>query len=159
KPGPNPLIADVHVRFRGGWLSEFYPDAEVEAPGLASGTFDFGHLISEHTGSLTWKNLTIGGERPGPGTSDHVWTSPRQVKAVSVTATSGESEKFLFYRGVGHVDAPLRLSQEKGRLVIRSQLERLLKLAAPLRINNLWLVDIRSDGTVAFRLVDPVTVN
>src|SRR6516225_11366210 len=76
--GPNPLTIDVRVRFRGGWLSEFYPDAVVDAPGLASGTFDFGHLLSEHTGSLTWKNLTIGGQRPGPETSEHVWTSPRR---------------------------------------------------------------------------------
>ena len=157
--GPNPLAIDVRVRFRGGWLSEFYPDAVVDAPGLASGTFDFGHLLSEHTGSLTWKNLTIGGQRPGPETSEHVWTSPRRVKAVSVTATSGESEKFLFYRGVGHVDAPLRLSQERGRLVIRSQLERLLKFDAPLRINDLWLADIRADGSVAFRVIAPVTAN
>jgi hypothetical protein len=159
KLGPNQLTADVRVRFRGGWLTEFYPDAVVDAPGLASGKFDFGHLLSEHTGSLTWKSLTIGGHQPGPETSDHVWTSPRQVEAVSVTSTGGESERFLFYRGVGHVDAPLRLSQEKGRLVIRSQLEPLLKLAAPLRINDLWLVDIRSDGSVAFRMLDPVTVN
>jgi hypothetical protein len=158
-PGPNPLTADVRVRFRGGWLSEFYPDAVVDAPGIASGDFDFRHLSSEQTGSLTWKGLTIGGQRPGPETSDHVWTSPRQVKAVSVTSTGGESERFLFYRGVGHVDAPLRLSQEEGRLVISSQLKRSLELAAPLRINNLWLADIRSDGFVAFRMVDPVTLN
>jgi hypothetical protein len=159
KPGSNPLTADVRVRFRGGWLTEFYPDAVADAPGLASGTFDFGHLASEHTGSLTWKSLTIGGQARGPATSDHVWTSPRQVNSTSVTSTGGESEKFLFYRGVGHVDAPLRLSQEKLSLVIRSQLGPLLKFAAPLRINYLWLADVRSDGSVAFRMVDPIVVN
>src|SRR5262249_53483890 len=90
---PNPLTADVHVRFRGGWLSEFYPDAKVDAPGLASGKFVFGHLTSEHVGSLTWKRLTIGGDRPGPETSDHVWTTPRQVAAASVKTPKGESEK------------------------------------------------------------------
>jgi hypothetical protein len=158
KPRSNPLTADVRVRFRRGWLTEFYPDAVADAPGLA-GTFNFGHLASEHTGSLTWKSLRIGGQEPGPETSDHVWTSPRQVNAVSITSTGGESEKFLFYRGVGHVDAPLRCSQEKGRLVIRGQLEPSLKFAAPLRINNLWLADIRSDGRVAFRSVDPIIVN
>jgi hypothetical protein len=159
KSSSHPLTADVRVRFRGGWLTEFYPDAWVDAPGLASGTFDFGHLLSQHTGSLIWKSLTIGGQKRGPQTSDHVWTSPRQVNAVSVTSSGGESEKFLFYRGVGHIDAPLRLSQEKSRLVIRSQLEPLLKYAAPSRINDLWLVDIRSDGSVGFRMVDPIIVN
>jgi hypothetical protein len=159
KPGPSPLTADVRVRFRGGWLSEFYPDAVVDAPGLSSGKFEFGHLVSADTGSLTWKSLTIGGQRPGPETSDHVWTSPRQVKAVSVTSTGGESERFLFYRGVGHLDAPLRLSREKDRLVLRGQLEPLFQVATPSRINDLWLADIRPDGSVAFRVVDPVTVN
>jgi hypothetical protein len=159
KPGSNPVTADVRVRFRGGWLTEFYPDAVADAPGLASGTFNFGHLFSEHTGSLSWKSLTIGGQGRGPQTTDHVWTSPRQVKAVSVTSTGGESEKFLFYRGVGHVDAPLRISQEKGCLVIRSQLGPLLKFAAPLRINKLWLADIRSDRSVAFRMMDPMIVS
>jgi hypothetical protein len=158
-PGLSPLTADVRVRFRGGWLSEFYPDAVVDAPGLASGDFNFGHLRRDHTGSLTWKGLTLGSRQPGPETSDHVWTSPRQVKAVSVMSASGESEKFLFYRGVGHIDAPLRLSQEEGRLVVRGQLERPLSSAAPLRINDLWLVDVRANGSVAFRTLDPLAVS
>jgi hypothetical protein len=159
KSGPDHLTGDISVRFRGGWLSEFYPNAVVDAPGLASRKFEFGHLGTEDTGSLAWHGLTIGGQTPGPETSDHVWTSPRQVKAVSVTSTSGESEKFLFYRGVAHLDAPLRLSQEKGRLLIRSQLEPVLKAAAPLQINALWQVDIRTDGSVAYRVVDPVTID
>src|SRR5437868_1690974 len=69
KGRPHPLTVDVHVGFRGGWLSEFYPDAKVDAPGLDSGRFVFGHLTGEHVGSLTWKHLTIGGDRRGPETS------------------------------------------------------------------------------------------
>jgi hypothetical protein len=157
-PGLSSFTTDVRVQFRGGWLSEFYPDATVDAPGLASGDFNFGHLGCDHTGSLTWKGLAIGGQNPGPDTTERVWTSPRRVKAVSVRSASGESEKFLFYRGVGHVDAPLRLSQEKDQLVIHSQLGQ-LTLAAPLRINDLWLVNIRSGGSVAYRTLDPVSVN
>src|SRR5271157_1757189 len=35
--------ADVIVKFRRGWLTEFYPNAEHAAPGLATnGTFQFG---------------------------------------------------------------------------------------------------------------------
>src|SRR5262249_12961698 len=83
-PNTNVLTAEVGVRFRGGWLSEYYPEAVVDAPGLSSGNFDFGHLRSEDTGSLTWKSLTIGGRQPGPETNDHVWTTPRQVNAASV---------------------------------------------------------------------------
>ena len=32
---------DVHVDFRGGWLTEFYPNAKADAPGLKQGDFRF----------------------------------------------------------------------------------------------------------------------
>jgi hypothetical protein len=52
----------------------------------------------------------------------------------------------------------LRVAQEQDRLVIRSQLTPSLELAAPLHIDNLWLVDIRSAGALAFRTMDALTV-
>ena len=33
-----PVEVDVHVDFRGGWLTEFYPHAEADAPGTTSGS-------------------------------------------------------------------------------------------------------------------------
>ena len=39
-----PLNADVHVEFRGGWLTQFYPQADAAAPGLKDGEFQFGPL-------------------------------------------------------------------------------------------------------------------
>lgn len=150
---------DVKVAFRGGWLTEYFPDAKVDAPGLPSGTFNFGPLKPETVGKLTWANLKVGGNSTGPATTEHVWTSPRAVKAASVTASGGESEKFLFYRGVGNLQAPLRIAREAGNLVVRSQVNSALAAKGPLKIPALWLTEIRPDGDVAFRKLPSVELS
>jgi hypothetical protein len=77
-----------------------------------------------------------------------VWLAPRQVNAAQVKTENGESEKYLFYRGVGHIDAPLRVVRKDKELEIVAQDEK-----RPLRIPALWLVDIRRDGSAACRAI------
>ena len=159
-PASQPAASQVTVRarFRGGWLTEFFPDANASAPGLTNGGFRFGRLVPATESVLAWQDLTVGGDGAGPQTAAHVWTSPRQVRAASVQTPKGESEKFLFYRGVAHIPAPLRIAREpkSDELVFRSQLE--FKTAEPLKITSLWLVDIRPGGEVAFRSLPPITL-
>ena len=154
--------ADVKVQFRGGWLTEFYPNAESDAPGQTPNdvfNFSLHPLNSDTLGHLEWDHLQIGGDWPLTNTTAHVWTSPRDVQAALVQNTDGESEKFLFYRGVGHMDAPLKVSysSDGSELMFRSQLEG-LPADMPPRINAMWLVDIRPDGEIAFRALGPVTL-
>jgi hypothetical protein len=148
-----PQKVDFRVEFRGGWLTEYYPDGKVGAPGLTTRSFQYGRLHSGIQGSLEWKGLQIGKEGSFPKTEDPVWLSPRNVKAASVTAAGGESERFLFYRGVAYSQAPLLvLRSEDGKtLHIEGWLPDALKNQVPLRIPRLWLADIREDGTTAFR--------
>lgn len=145
---PNGQSASVNVRFRGGWLTQFYPDAVADSPGLTNGF----HLDANTIGTLEWDNLQIGGNWPLTNTTEHVWIAPRLVRAAAVRNSTGESERFLFYRGVGHLDAPLRVSRDAdtGELSIHSQLEN-LPADRPLEIPGLWLVDIHSNGEIAFR--------
>lgn len=162
--------ADIKVRFRGGWLTEYYPYAKPSAPGLrpdgydltnfAGQLFPFGPLHSDTESTLEWNGLKIGGDWPITSTAAHVWTSPRAVQCASVQTDNSEAEKFLFYRGVGHIDAPMTISRDanSGELVFRSQL-RDLPIREPLTLHSLWLVDIREDGTVAFRALPPVTLD
>jgi hypothetical protein len=42
-----PFSLDVEVAFHGGWLTEFYPHADAEAPGLKNGYFNFGPITAE----------------------------------------------------------------------------------------------------------------
>jgi hypothetical protein len=148
-----PVKADLRVDFRGGWLTEYYPDAKVGAPGLQNRTFQYGRLRSETKGSLEWKGLQIGKQGTFPKTEDAVWLSPRNVKAAPVTTANGESEQFLFYRGVAYMQAPLIVARSgDGKLLsIRSWTPPELENWGTLRIPRLWLADIREDGSTAFR--------
>ena len=148
-----PVKVDLRVDFRGGWLTEYYPDAKVGAPGLQNRTFQYGRLRSETKGSLEWKGLEVGKQGTFPNTEDAVWLSPRAVKAAPVTSATGESEQFLFYRGVAYMQAPLIISRgEDGKMFsIRSWSPPELENWGPIRIPRLWLADIREDGSTAFR--------
>jgi len=148
-----PLHANVQVGFRGGWLTEYYPQARVGAPGLKKGNFKFAGLTPKSMGTLEWNDLTIGGEYPLPETDAQVWLAPRRVRAATVKAPGGEAEKYLFYRGVGNLPAPLTVTrtEDNDGIVIREDLDRDLGLRAPLSIRALWVVHVREDGSVAFR--------
>ena len=159
-PSSEQRLSDVTVtvQFRGGWLSEYYPDAKPKAPGLNDpSTFRFNHLRSDTVSSLEWSHLEIGGDWPITNTTARVWVSPRAVNASLVHDTNGESEKFLFYRGVGHIDAPLTISRDGRELVFRSQLGN-LSPDQPLTVQSIWLVDIKRGGQVAFRALPPLTL-
>ncbi len=146
---------DVEVAFRGGWLTEYYPDAEVEAPGIVgSGNAEsmFGPLREDTLGTLAWNGLRLGVDATPLETDAHVWLAPRAVDAADVAAANGESERYLFYRGVAHRDAPVRVLRDEARDLLRLAAHpTALDEVGPLVIAEHWLVDIRADGTVAFR--------
>jgi hypothetical protein len=159
----NPTLEGLTLtaKFHGGWLSEFYPEAEAVSPGVKLYSSDFGPLHSDTVSTLSWNNLKIGGDWKGPATDAHVWTAPRAAQAASVQTTGGESEKFLFYRGVAHIDAPIAITRDSGgaELILRDQCPPALTINGPLPVRYLWLVDIDSDGQVAFRSIAPVTLD
>jgi hypothetical protein len=151
------MTVDVYVQFKGGWLTEFYPQATPHADGLKEGVFDFGELKPESVGSLTWTDLQVGNEVEGPKTDEHVWLAPRQVaSAAGITNQEGESEKYLFYRGVGCQKAPLRvtLDRRQGRIAIHSQMSPALIGEQKAEFATLWVTHVRADGKSAFYTLD-----
>ncbi|HEY2589289.1 MAG TPA: hypothetical protein VGI81_26325 [Tepidisphaeraceae bacterium] len=162
-----PFSIDVAVQLHGGWLTEFYPHAEPDAPGLKRNEFNFGAITPDTLGSLTWRDVQVGADVRGPQTSEHVWLAPRAVRSAPITVPSqtkkdhgSESEQFLFYRGVGNRPVPLRVgtSVPDHRLRIRGQCADVLKGGQLARIDGMWLVDVRRDGAVAYRALAPITV-
>ena len=154
-----PLRVNVEVAFPAGWLSEFYPQADVDAPGVKGSSF--GSITSATLGQLNWNDLAVGTDAAGPETTEPVWLAPRTVDAANVTATGGESERFLFYRGVGHVDSPLRVSQDAANksLVITANSPVVeASTNSDFVIPAMWLVDVRQDGALAFRELESVRV-
>jgi hypothetical protein len=156
-----PMEVDVRVKFRGGWLSEYYPAAQVQAPGLMQeGTPQFGALTPETIGLLQWRSLQVGVDAEGPETDYRVWLAPRQVKAAAVKTPEGEAERYLFYRGVGRIEAPLRVYRDEAeqKLVVAERFapEVIAGSADRAPVTTLWLADVRKDGAVAFREIPNV---
>lgn len=142
---PQPGFADsaleVRANFVGGWLTEFFPFADAENAGFP------GTLDGNSRGSLQWKSLRLVTKTDGlPSTTEHVWLAPRAVHSAVVTeGRRQEAEKYLFYRGVGHIDAPLIVREEADHLDIRP------RFASFRPFPELWVVRVQPDGRVRYR--------
>lgn len=180
-PGEKTVTLDVGIDFRRGFLTQFFPLAEATVDGRSVKNYGFpaGHAP---LGSLRWSNVRVGEAGVMPETTERVWLAPRQVNAAPVTVGE-ESERFLFYRGVGDVAAPLQVIRHADQnlevrfnLAALQQLDAQLQLAegssaravprnptlasrmsgnsvrgGPPRQWSFWLLDVRPDGTSAFR--------
>lgn len=137
---------DVRVTFVGGWLTEFFPFAVSEKTG-------FPDALSRSTrGSLHWSKLQLATDTTAnlPQTEERVWLAPRKVRsALVIDDDQKEAEKYLFYRGVGHMDAPVIVRQRDRSLVISLRDgETFLK-----RLPPIWIVQVLPDGRVRYRRV------
>jgi hypothetical protein len=148
-PVSGPLTADVRVDFHGGWLTQFYPDAFAARPGHRENDhFIFAPLSATTLSMLHWSGLEVDdGRVNSPLTASPVWTAPRRVAAANVRTAAGEGERFLFYRGVGHLDAPVRTSRDDAGMLT------LQPTPGTPAIQRYFLVDIRPDGALAYRSV------
>jgi hypothetical protein len=149
---------NVGVRFRGGVLNEFYPKAEASvAPDVGGPTrfamfnrnWNGARLDSSVVGRLYWRDLTLADNTPLVGTTSHVWLAPRRVHSTGVRS-GNEAERYLFYRGVAHLDAVMqtRLTAADVELLAPRDLDWMPSPAMTVR--NVWLVDIQPNGNTAF---------
>lgn len=156
-----PINLDVNVQFKGGWLSQYYPMAQSDLPSkITSAEFSRLPLDRRTTSKLNWANLQVGTDAGGPHTDQSVWLAPRNVAAANVTTPEGESEKYLFYRGVGNIDSPLAVASdsEHGTLSLYSRFQDLLRADQTDTIRQAWLVKIKPDGSAAWRAIDSISV-
>jgi hypothetical protein len=106
-------------------------------------------LSPSSMGQLKWNGLRLGSESSAqpPQTSERVWLAPRNVASTPITTADGkEAEKYLFYRGVGHLDAPLVVRQQDRRVhvALRSGENAPILKGIPAS----WLVRVFPDGRV-----------
>ena len=141
---------DVRATFNAGWITEFYPLGDA-------GQSQFPRALDSEThGSIEWHALRLGGVMTAmPRTSEHVWLAPRNVRSTLVTSSNGETEKYLFYRGVAHLDAPILARHRRGALAIELRAPDAVLPHLP----RLWIVDVESDGRLQYRTVDPIAVS
>ena len=100
----DPQTVDVDVTFDQGWITEWFPRADSVT---RSGTKSLIH----------WPNLRIapfGREAEAlthPATTGDHYFAARATDS-DVVKTKDEAEKFLFYRGAGNFDTPLRVTMK-----------------------------------------------
>jgi hypothetical protein len=160
---------DVKVRLRGGVINEFYPDANawVELDRERVGDKMEERVIKEWDGDvlnnyvvghLRWTGARLHDTVVAPLTNNPIWLAPREVQAASVfLPQAGEGERYLFYRGVAHLDALLQTTLTRNHLQLRAPAV-LAWLEAPAVIPNIWFADVRADGAIAFREQASVTL-
>jgi hypothetical protein len=137
---------DVRASFTNGWLTEFFPAAAARNPGFPK------DLRQSVRGSIQWTGLRLSREPSAglPDTTEHVWLAPRNVKS-AVAISGAEAEKYLFYRGVGHLDAPIVVREESDSLSIALRDEEKLLAALP----HIWIVRVSADKQLAYRSFKP----
>ena len=151
---------DVRVRFRGGMINEFYPAAE------ASVAVDMARIQDKmEAGVLTGLErrraqqlrgrvaasgkacaCTTPWSRRSPTTRSGSRRARCRPASVFMPA-AGEGERYLFYRGVAHLDALLQTKLSCGQ--VRAARARAVSpgwMRRPLTLANVWLADIRADG-------------
>ena len=159
-PGTRSIPAfNVSVRFRGGILNEFFPDANASvAPDVDGALARFAaftprwngnRLDSSIVGRLLWHGVTLDDSVSLVHTPSPVWLAPRRVHASGVRLGE-ESERYLFYRGVAHLDAVVqtRLTQRDVALLAPHDLDWMP--SPSMTVRSVWLVDIMPNGSLAF---------
>jgi len=131
---PHAMTASVRVTFPNGYITEWYPRANQVARHLGSGSvFDYPNPLKQdpHTreprsgepDSIEWPQVKIDPQTPPKYPfqfeASHYYAA-RSTDAVPLAA-GGETEKFLFYRGVGEFQPPIAVeSVAEDRLCIRN---------------------------------------
>jgi hypothetical protein len=144
---------DVNVDFKGGWVTEWYPQADVVAPGYRKNqTQLMADLQPSTTGRITWQNVRAVPNAQVPSTDFPVWLAPRETAAPTISTTDGEAERYLFYRGVANLEAPLRVTHDSDRLTIETNHRSTCQIE-DFHNMDLWLVNVEGNGILQYRRV------
>jgi hypothetical protein len=99
---PAPVDVRVKVSFEQGVMSEWYPRATTSA-------LDLTRSLAATVGTIEWPAVGVRPGRderyPSDGSSSHYYAA-REVDAAPL-AVGAQSEKFLFYRGLGDFQPPI----------------------------------------------------
>jgi hypothetical protein len=120
---PAKTTVSVKVRFPKGAISEWYPQATVTPASTDQAKF----ARPDFEGTIAWPAVTV-----APGTSETFKTeaaknhyyAARATEAAPVTVGS-EREKFLFYRGIGRFEPPIRaMVRTDGKVDVSSRVDQ-----------------------------------
>jgi hypothetical protein len=123
---PNETTVSVHVSFKQGLITEWFPHASSFQPSTALA--DDALYAPHEDGSVTWNSVSIApglnAKFPGESASSHYYAA-RATAATPLTVPgpsidhrqNNQHEKFLFYRGISTVELPLSATvQQSGSI-------------------------------------------
>jgi hypothetical protein len=157
---PQAMTARVHVAFPQGYITEWYPKAVQVARPIGSGSNPATGNVSRNAGihsprpgepdSVEWPAVNI---NPGAAPkyplefeSSHYYAA-RSTDSAPLTV-GGETEKFLFYRGVGEFQPPIAVENIAGDSL---RIRNLAKDALPAAI-----VFQNTNGKIRYRVLGEV---
>ncbi|HYG15012.1 MAG TPA: T9SS type A sorting domain-containing protein [Bacteroidia bacterium] len=130
----------IKVDFNGGLISQWYPQRSNGSQHLINDQWGYvpqpstyNHTFLDFTnthGFIEWTGTILppdSSRLTQKAAGQHVWLAPRETQSnlVQVSGTDqnwgpfNETEKYLFYRGIGNFDIPVKLNfDERGRLNI-----------------------------------------
>lgn len=122
---PVSMPVGVRVDFPRGSISQWYPQRSggETSPEIGS-SLEF--CCKPYNGWISWNATVLAPDANVPLTPKEsqlipTWTAPRATDANLVKGSTGEVEKYLFYRGIGNFKVPLHASfNAQGNLVVRN---------------------------------------
>lgn len=143
-----PMLVRVRVRFPAGILTQWYPNVRHFVPDLAEAG---GPKLELKNGVLNWGEVNLISPSaeaeallPSVG-ADDPWAYARQTDAALVQVNdwqpsrgySKQTEKYLFYRGLGRCEMPLRAkTRNGGTLELRNTSSHALRHVFVLRVED-----------------------
>ncbi len=126
-----PAHVDVDVQFPKGVISQWYPNAISFAPAVYSAEFTPDDILN---GQMRWSlDVLPYGTTHGiiDVPADDVWAPSRNVDAQPVRFGE-ETEKFIFYRGLGRFDTPFRVTSTGSTLQLHNDSDE--------RVPDAWIL-------------------
>lgn len=128
-----PLTVRVDVGFRGGPITQWYPERsggeKLPALPIAPGTLPAAlppiHLGPNYSGFAHWQVEVLARDNPLPISAPRAletaqWPRARVAAANRVRNSAGEVEGFIFYRGLGGFALPLQVAAPEGVPLLRN---------------------------------------
>lgn len=111
---PKEMDVKVKVGFKGGLISQWYPQRSGGSEGITKCAEPIDFTGGAQEGFIEWAGHL---QKPGiaekytePALNSPVWMSPRATKSNLITTkdTLAQTEKYLFYRGIGNFEAQMK---------------------------------------------------
>lgn len=128
--------ASVEVEFPGGVISEWFPEATSFGP-------EVGDVSELADGIMRW-DVSLGAlaDETFPWVSpEDIWAPSRLVASNSVSVDA-QNERFIFYRGLGRFELPVRVRSESDGVTLRISNE------GDEDIPSLFLLNLHDGGAV-----------